>query len=95
MLPDAPGGSSLDGAMALVATNDPTLDIDLDGLESNLEQMLRTDPNLADSDLDDFSDGLEYNSGSDPLSADSTPLHPGDHADPLDDPLADHSVDGH
>jgi cell wall-associated NlpC family hydrolase len=95
MLPDAPSGSSLDGAMAVVATSDPTLDIDLDGLDSNLEQMLHTNPNVADSDLDGFSDGLEYNSGSDPLSAHSTPLHPGDHAHPLDDPLADDSVDGH
>jgi len=49
------------------------LDLDGDGLLSDIEEALGTDPDDPDSDGDGKNDGLEYNENTDPLDADSWP----------------------
>lgn len=85
------GPAVLDAAFSAAPGSDGTPDPDLDGLDTELEQMLGLNPNLADTDADGFSDGLEYHSGSNPLSAFSTPLHPD--SDPAHATLSDHGID--
>ena len=55
------------------ATVDMPLDADGDGLLSNEEVELGTDPNNPDHDGDGITDGDEFNSGMDPLDASDGP----------------------
>jgi hypothetical protein len=50
-----------------VAQTDIAIDQDQDGLMSNIEADLGTDPALPDSDQDGVNDGKEYEQGTDPL----------------------------
>jgi hypothetical protein len=60
-------------ASGCVTEVDMPLDEDQDGLLSDLEAELGTDPDSADSDGDGHSDGVEFDSGTDPLDMDDHP----------------------
>jgi len=55
--------------MAMISTNDP----DGDGLPTEVEQALGTNPFKVDTDGDGFSDGVEVLAGTDPLNPNSFP----------------------
>lgn len=59
--------------LATISTNDP----DGDGLPTEIEQALGTDPFNVDSDGDGFSDGIEILAGTDPLNPNSHPNQTG------------------
>ena len=74
-LPVLLGVSVLVGCMP--AEVDIALDLDRDGLLSDVEAEMGTDPNDPDSDGDEWSDGDEVDQNTDPLSADSKPYYGG------------------
>jgi hypothetical protein len=55
------------------AVVDAPLDLDGDGLMSDIEEEIGSDPLNSDSDGDGHSDGAEYYSGTDPNDADDHP----------------------
>jgi hypothetical protein len=64
------------------------LDLDGDGLLSDIEAQLGTDPNDPDSDGDEWSDGDEYDQNTDPLDDDSKPYRGGWQIDPCRDDIS-------
>lgn len=93
---DTDGDGIMDGIETDVLASDPldpnspgaaSVDPDLDGLPTVLEDSLGTDPNNADSDNDGISDGWEFFLGNDPLD-------PEDPADAGTDTKADADQDG-
>jgi hypothetical protein len=56
-----------------VAETEIAIDQDQDGLMSNIEAELGTDPTLPDSDGDGIEDGKEYTEGTNPLDANDKP----------------------
>lgn len=63
------------GCMA--ADENVPLDLDADGLLSDIEAELGTDPNDPDSDGDEWTDGDEYDQNTDPTDSGSKPYHGG------------------
>lgn len=57
--------------------NDPSADLDGDGLDNAAEDQIETNPNNADTDGDGASDFAEAQGGSNPNNAASTPGNPG------------------
>jgi hypothetical protein len=74
LLPSVLALVSLGCAQAQV---DIPLDLDGDGLLSDLEEQLGTDPDDDDSDGDGWTDGEEYDQNTDPLDSNSKPYHGG------------------
>ncbi len=69
---DSLGGITVEATSVLVVTNLGELDDDNDGLSTNEEGVLGTDPAIADTDGDGLIDGDEVNTyGTDPLSSDT------------------------
>ena len=71
------GGIGTSPLLASMDTPTPKNDPDGDGIPSETESRLGTNPNNPDTDGDGSTDGDELNSYSNPLSASSTPSSPG------------------
>ncbi len=78
------GTDPLDDCDSIGGTALPDSDCDLDGLTTQEENDLGTDPNDPDTDGDGIDDGQEVTDGSDPLDDCSPNLTPACNPDPID-----------
>lgn len=72
-IPRPAGRQQFYRVLAMISTNDP----DGDGLPTEVEKALGTDPFKTDTDGDGFSDGIEVLFGTDPLNPNSFPTQAG------------------